>query len=177
MTVTGVYKFALSSPCGAVIQARQTWPTKYPWINIEIALTAGSISGSYTRYALLNATVPASTSTNSLGVAIPLGNSLVMVTCYGGHVPASPVWVGAGRGSFLSAPSSASLREFQPIGESIGTASTVYFVSPARTALSQADYIMLGSTNAITETIQIMGVFSRQLNELEISAYAAGWRP
>lgn len=39
MTCTGVYKFALSSPCGTIIQARQTWPTVYAW------QTAGYVAG------------------------------------------------------------------------------------------------------------------------------------
>lgn len=176
MTCTGVYKIACSSPCGTVIQARQTWPTVYEWQNIVVT-PAGVINASSPRYSLLNIGVPINTSTNSYGTIIPCKSSLVMVMCYGGNQSTAPVMVGAGRGTFLAVPATSGLANMKLINDNLGAPSTIFFVSPARTALTQADYIMVSGTGASPTSAQILGAFSRQINELEVAAYAAGWRP
>jgi hypothetical protein len=181
LTVTGLYKFAMSTACGTIIQARQTYPTVYQWATPECQLLSGSMSA----YPITLS--GAGAGTNSFyGAKISKNSYEIFKFLLYGHGLTNAVTlfnarrvlqVDAYYGSTLNVPG---LRTtfFQPTMLLTMMSGTETGDGFSATASGDFGYVagfrlQKPGPGAIT----INTALWRPANELEIAAYNAGWRP
>jgi hypothetical protein len=184
LTVTGTYKFAMSTTDGLKIRATQTFPMVHPvMVCSSAAIGSGAGNHVYTTYGPLSNPMSAAGTNGYVHGLVPDASRSYLVK-YGF--------------AFSSAAAKAVLLTLSPKTHSYGfsDASLDYTVVEAAPASATAGYQTrwifyppLGYVRAhggfgvdITRstnegTVYIRSVFIRRANELEIAAYAAGWRP
>ena len=189
LTVTGQYKFAFSTACGTKIQARQTYPTVLAWSTAPMA--ASKLISTASATAIIgNPSLSLTTeTTNSVGF-IPLQNKFQFV-----RVSARAIWTTnsivmqvpnniqiGGAGGAVAYSYYTNAVNISGISN-IGTFRLHVLDSTKRldgtSVLNASSYSDLGFTilNNQTDTLFLTGINTRELNELEIKAYNAGWRP
>jgi hypothetical protein len=165
MTVTGLYKFAMSTT-GGRIRGRQTWPTVHPWSVMEMA---AAYSGPW-----------------SLDYA-GASNALAF---YRGHRYQDNVIVEigvlAGGDGSVSAKSIFATGSDGVTSDSGMTATvlittgypSIRMAFPARTSVIDTPQIIIRARAAtLSAATRLCLAYHRKMNELETAAYAAGWRP
>ncbi len=178
LTVTGLYKFAFSTACGTIIQARQTYPTVYSWRGGMIGNDSG-VKKPYI-YGLVSTATPASTSTNYYAMETsPAVPEITRFSCYGG-VATNNIVISSAIGFFYAVPTASStvIRAPTTVVGAIGSPITLQIYHPASTGANNVDYIGVTMQSASTAAaLNLYNLRRRPANELEINAYNAGWRP
>jgi hypothetical protein len=176
MTVTGLYKFALSSACGTRIQARQTWPTKYNW-----SLLPYVSGGTLTVNAYADgAAAPATTVRNFRNPFCGTDLTMVRMEVYYANNNTTNTFI---FGSTFRSDSINTIQETQTNLLVAGGAGFTFerklmlvWTETAATAESMF-FCSAASTSGNTGRMYISQQLARPANELETAAYVAGWRP
>jgi hypothetical protein len=190
LTVTGRYEFAFETLDGVSIIGRQTYPTVYRWESAQMAAgafsfvaSAGAIIGNHP----LSLTTAA---TNSIGY-IPLINAFqfVRVNARANLAWTNEVVMHAGNHILLGGAGGALTYSYYTnvvnisSFANIGTFRTHVLDGTKRgdgkSTLHSATYAEIRFTilGGRTDTVYLTGIHLRMMNELEIAAYNAGWRP
>ncbi len=165
LTVTGCYKFAVSTVDGITMQARQTYPTRYEW-NDDAGVTMPSftsetnasvniIAYSYDQYTFCEVYVK--------GDSIAIGKTYNILTK--AHANGYTVDFVIASGLISKSGDSITFANHSPASwwtQNIHANSRYYAIQKT------------GTDNTSTARIWAR---KRRMNELEIKAYEAGWRP
>jgi hypothetical protein len=178
LTVTGLYKFAMSTACGTIIQARQTYPTVYTHSGLFTYANQGQ-----TQTPVVGASVISAGATNGTFLTrlqeFPSKPVILSFLVYGGNAAPSAITFDHliyGAGSDQLSVSSATLptlsgyarvTAYVPACTSVGVATGTSY------AMTRCN-VTRASTNSVISVYSIIG---RPANELETAAYNAGWRP
>jgi hypothetical protein len=176
LTVTGKYVFAFSTACGTSILGRQVYPTAYMWSHALVSASSSVSTSVDARHAIVNNTITyPETNTIALGISsyYPM---LVMTDTYGGTADTNRLSIGLMVSTYGVAPTSFVGTPLLTKRETASGRKYKKFFLPAST--NSTRYVYLGAfMESGNGALYIPGVLSRQANELEIKAYAAGWRP
>jgi hypothetical protein len=193
LTVTGLYKFAMSTACGTIIQARQTWPTVHPW---EVAEFSSTYNGAPTygniRFAFTNNVTnivffsgPASVYHLRAGDA-PTDTLIFMAKLRHDYEPTEGYfsgWLGWSCGNPLSA-NRAPVQQYAINSNSVTKVLAKSIFAFGTTSVAQNLYagkrfgIVVAATNVFSAVeVYVDYPVVRLPNELETRAYSAGWRP
>jgi hypothetical protein len=185
LTVTGLYKFAMSTACGTVIQARQTYPTVNETHIMAIGVKNSTVTSEAAGFSRIDLLAATDTSATIIGVALdPARPTIATIKLYAGGV--APTWltntyVAVGWTYFLA---SAVNGAYYVTTNSIPTnsalcADTKFYVPPPSNYAADGNfrYIFNVYRTGTNNTVRMNVGKARYANELETAAYNAGWRP
>jgi hypothetical protein len=169
LTVTGLYKFAMSTACGTIIQARQTWPTVYKWEPMIYAGAGGTFNSALMRADFNFA------STNYFPLRTLRAEGANLLFSINGIANANkPLTYYLDLG--FTAQSNVGTKP-TTTGLVFNTSSLVYFAKTNCPALAYI-YVENSSPESVASVLYREGLQRcREMNELETAAYNAGWRP
>jgi hypothetical protein len=175
-TVTGRYEFACTMIGDGKIRIKQTYPTVYPWVQNPVGGAVNANSDLRTSAPTLQTSATPG-ATNMVQIGQPSDRPQMLRMHVSGGVATNRVYFLVCRTTVFSLTISSVLKDafLGETGTLLGSPGYAYIPENLSTA-AEEDRIGVYAEAGVVN-FHVTRLHRRDANELEIKAYAAGWRP